>query len=216
MRIAGSLWSVPPDDQQARLESAVTAGLSAVHWDSADGRFARKGGFSSQKASQLVNSAPPIESEAHLMLSDPLQAIDAWAEFCSLIVVPIEISDPWSALRRIESRGARAGLAVSLETPLHTVPETSIPILVMAITPGRAGDPFADTARTRIRACRARGCHELVGVDGGVGPSQFEPLGEAGVTWVVSGGSLFDAADPRAWIERCQHQVGGPDLPTSA
>lgn len=207
MRVCGSLWSVPPEQQAPALAAAAAAGLTGVHWDATDGRFAAPGGFSSDAATALLGQVKGLYSEAHLMVNEPLGHIDRWAEFCSTIAVPWEITDPWSSLRRIEERGARPALAVSLETPLERIPSGSFDVLVMAITPGQAGAPFDDRAVDRVSTLRARGCHEWVGVDGGVGPEQFARLGLAGANWIVSGSSLFNADDVGTWISQCQHDL---------
>lgn len=208
MRIAGSLWLVPSEHQAGALAAAAAAGLTGVHWDTTDGQFAAPGGFSSDAAIALLEQVTGLNSEAHLMVNKPLAHIDQWAEFCSTIVVPFEITDPWSSLRRIEERGARPALAVSLETPLELIPTGAFDVLVMAITPGLAGSPFDDRAVDRISTLRARGCHEWVGVDGGVGPDQFVPLGQAGANWIVSGSSLFGADDVAGWLAQCRQDLG--------
>jgi ribulose-phosphate 3-epimerase len=204
MRICGSLWSVPADDQARALARAAEAGLTRVHWDSSDGQFATPGGFSSDDALSLLDKVGDMESEAHLMVNEPLQHIDAWADFCTTIAIPIEISDPWPSLRRIEARGARPAFAVSLETPLAHIPHGSFDVLAMAIPPGQAGSSFDPRAVDRVADLLGRRCHESIGVDGGVGPEQFTSLGLAGANWIVSGSSLFAAYDIGTWIDRCQ------------
>lgn len=211
MRIAGSLWLVPPDKQSSALGAAAAGGLEWVHWDSADGQFAAPGGFSSDAALTLLAQVSGLSSEAHLMVTEPLPLVDQWAEFCSTIAVPFEIEDPWSSLRRIEERGVRPALAVSLETPLELVPAGSFDVLVMAIKPGQAGSPFNQRALDRVAKLRERGCHESIGVDGGVGPEQFRALGLAGANWIVSGSSLFGADDVGAWLAQCQRSCPPPE-----
>lgn len=209
MRISGSMWSVPAGEQRERLAQAREAGLEVLHWDTTDGEFAAPGGFRWEQAADLIADAGGIESEAHLMLADPTDSIDRWADFCQTLIIPLEIADPWGAFSRIERRGIRPALAVSLHTPLESVPVGSFPVLVMAITPGEAGAPFDPAAVSRAAALSRRGCHEWVGVDGGVGPAHFDQLGPAGVNWVVSGGSLFGATDTAAWLRDCRSHFPG-------
>ncbi|MBA3019525.1 hypothetical protein [Propionicimonas sp.] len=207
MKICGSLWSIPPDEQARTLTRAAAAGLAWVHWDSTDGQFAAPGGFSSDAAQGLLEQVGGMNSEAHLMVNEPLQHIDPWAGFCTSIAIPFEIGDPWSALRRIEARGARPALAISLETPLELIPAGSFDVLVMAVVSGQAGSPFDHRAVDRAARLRERRCHEAIGVDGGVSPEQFKPLGLASVNWIVSGSSLFVADDVGTWISQCQRDV---------
>lgn len=203
MRISGSLWSVPTGDQPEQLSEAVQAGISAIHWDFADGTFARAGGFDAQSARRLLNQAAPVESEVHLMVQRPLEVIADWADFCSLVIVPLELDDTKEALDAITAHGAQPGVAVSLETPLEQVPP-NLPVLLMAITPGEAGQPFDSKVLKRVETLRAWGHNQLIGVDGGVGPAQFEALSDAGANWIVSGGSLFSAPEPAQWMDDCR------------
>jgi ribulose-phosphate 3-epimerase len=202
-RISGSLWSVAADEQAKKLDAAVSGGLPVVHWDTSDGVFAARGGFSPEGAARLLEAAPPVESEAHLMVAHPDEAIDAWAELCTIVVVPLETETAARALDKVAARGVQPAVAVSLETPLAEVP-ADLPVLLMAITPGQAGAPFDSRVLPRISELRARGRNPLIGVDGGVEPVQFERLANSGANWIVSGNSLFAATDPAAWLARCR------------
>jgi pentose-5-phosphate-3-epimerase len=203
MRITGSLWSVPAEEQARRLTGAAAAGLAVAHWDSTDGEFAVQGGFSPESARRVLDSSTPIESEAHLMLNDPRSSIPAWAEFCSQIVVPIEVELARQAVALIERLGRQPALAVSLQTSLREVP-ADYPILLMSIEPGQAGSAFEPAVIPRISELRERERNPLLGVDGGVGAAQFAELGRAGANWIVSGTSLFAAPDPAEWLRGCE------------
>lgn len=203
MRIAGSLWSVPPGEQSAQLGRALRAGLGAVHWDATDGVFAAAGGFAPPSALALLPADGPVVSEAHLMMRDPRAVVPAWLDFCSLIAVPVESEHASEAASMIEGRGGQPALAVSLETPLSSVP-TDYPVLLMSVVPGQAGSRFDPAVVARVAALRDRGRNPLIGVDGGVGPVHFTALARAGANWIVSGTSLFSAADQENWIVTCR------------
>jgi ribulose-phosphate 3-epimerase len=209
MRIAGSLWSVPAEQQGDQLSRVAAAGLGVVHWDASDGTFATAGGFTSGSAQRLLERAPGVTSEAHLMMHNPFREIPAWAEFCTTIVVPCEVEGAARALDRVEALGVRAGVAVSLPTPLDRVP-ADLPVLLMAIPPGEAGSPFDPAVVERVDALRQRGRNPLIGVDGGVGTDEFGVLAAAGANWIVSGTSLFGAPDPGAWLRRCARTFSPP------
>ena len=212
MRITGSLWSVPDEERAGRLTRATEAGLTVAHWDSTDGEFAVHGGFSPEAARRVLDDSAPIESEAHLMFNDPRAIIPAWAEFCSLVVVPIEVEHAMEAAALIENLGRQPALAVSLETPLRAVP-ADYPILLMSIQPGQAGSQFDGAVLGRISELRERARNPRLGVDGGVGPVQFAELSRAGANWIVSGTSLFASPDPAAWLRDCESafvDVGTP------
>lgn len=133
------------------------------------------------------------------MMHDPSAAIPEWAEFCTTIVVPLEIADASLAIDRIAALSVHPGIAVSLRTPLNAVP-ADLPVLLMAITPGRAGSPFDAKVLERVAILRERGRNPQIGVDGGVGTAQFAARAAAGANWVISGTSLFAAPDPGVWL----------------
>lgn len=205
-RLTGSLWSVPPAMQHRRLVDAAQAGIDAIHWDHTDGVFAPQGGFSAARAEELVTGSD-VESEAHLMVEDPVGELAAWARFCDLIIAPVEVGDPLVTLRAIEAVGSRPALAVSPDTDLSLVPRGDFAVLVMSVQPGHAGAAFRQGTVTRVRRLRDRGCHSLVGVDGGVSSGHLPDLAAAGADWIVSGTSLFGASGPRRWIDHARRSL---------
>lgn len=218
LRLAGSLWSVPEDEQAAALSRAAAAGLRVVHWDHTDGRFAAAGGFSPERAGALMAAVPDLRAEAHLMMVDALPVLDAFAEVCERVVVHAESATLHAALRRIERRGREPAVAVMLDTDLTTWRSQEVPLLVMSITPGRAGSRFDRAALDRIAAVRAAavrdtaGRSRAIGVDGGV---DADSAGEAirhGADWIVSGTALFGAPDPGAWLRGLPRPAHERDL----
>lgn len=207
-RLTGSPWSVPADEVERAVGAAVGAGLTHVHWDATDGLFASPGGFDAAVASAIAR-ATGARSEAHLMMYDPLPAIPEWARFCELIVIPVEIDGWRDAVRAIDASGATPALAVSPATALELVPEGGFPVLVMSVEPGDAGADFRPGTIERVRRLADRGCHAMVGVDGGVLPAHLPALASAGATWVVSGTSLFGAPDVREWLQQASQAMGG-------
>lgn len=210
MRISGSLWSVPTDEQCSRLRQVIDNGLTYVHWDTTDGTYAAPGGFSPTSAKQLLGNCPPVQSEAHLMMHDPLAAVDEWAGICALIAVPAEIEHLSRVVDRIHSHGIQAALAVSLRTRLPEVP-SDLPLLVMGITPGQSGHARHDPrASRRVAWLRDRGRNPLIGVDGDVRPESFSALAAAGANWIVSGSSLFSHPVPKDWLGTCRAAFAPP------
>ncbi len=218
-RLTGSLWSVPAGSQRELLAQAVAAGIDAIHWDTTDGIFAAEGGFSAEQARQLLDGLA-VESEAHLMLSDPLPRVGSWAGFCALVIVPVEAADPLAAMRAIEAAGSTAALAVSPDTDLGLVPAGDFPVLVMSVRPGQAGAPLDPRTFARVRQLSERGRHSRIGVDGGVAARDLARLSACGADWVVSGTALFGASDQRTWLEQARrsmapHHAGpGPEAGT--
>ncbi|GAA2726671.1 ribulose-phosphate 3-epimerase [Cellulomonas aerilata] len=196
--MAASLWSVPREQLEPEARRLAAAGLQRWHWDVADGRFAADGGFTPDDVARLTASTG-LPGEAHLMVTDPVGVVDGWTDVCSTVVVHAE-ADRWQeAVERIRTRGRRAAVAVSPGTPVDAVADldAGVGVLLMSITPGRAGEPFLPATLERLSALRGR---PLLGVDGGVTRELAHRCVAHGATWIISGSDLRRSADPTAWI----------------
>ncbi|HAM44979.1 MAG TPA: hypothetical protein DCM67_08185 [Propionibacteriaceae bacterium] len=203
MRIAGSLWSVPVADHVQALSAAIDDGLSVVHWDSSDGIFAAAGGFTPEAAASLLRQVPSVESEAHLMMHDPLPVIPAWAQFCRSITIPVEIEAAFRAVDLIATLGVQPCLAISPQTDLTRLPD-NIPVLLMSVQPGQAGSAFRPSTIDRVFQLHELDPTRLLGVDGGISPAHCVDLARVGAGWIVSGTSLFTAPSLREWLSQCR------------
>lgn len=197
MRVAGSLWSVPADEQRDTVVRLAARGLSRLHWDASDGLFAAAGGFAAERARELTLLGG-LAAEAHLMVSEPSREIDAWTDFCDVIYLHAEV-DGWSkAADRISRRGSRPGLAVRLESSVESLPD-DMPVLCMSITPGRAGSTFDRAVLARVRRLRELSPRRPISVDGGVTRSLVPDLADAGAEGVVVGTDLVSAGGVSRW-----------------
>ncbi|PZG40900.1 hypothetical protein C1I98_22450 [Spongiactinospora gelatinilytica] len=199
------MWSVPAGERLAEAVRLRDAGLTVLHWDLTDGVFARPGGFTADAARELT-ARTGLAAEAHLMVTRPLDHVDAWTGFCDLVVVHAEAYGWREAAARVEARGARPGLALSPGTPPTDAP-TELDVLVMSITPGHAGARFEDSALRSLRQARSSGLARMVGVDGGVTREAAMRAVAAGADWIVSGTALFGSRDPRAWLASVRRQA---------
>ena len=194
--IAASLWSVPELDQ---LDTAIRlrdAGVRRLHWDTTDGRFAAAGGFSPARAAELT-TATGMSAEAHIMAEQSARAVDAWTDFCDLVIVHAENGDWRAAAERIEKRGSRPGLALSPQTPASAVPG-DMAALCMAITPGQAGSAFNDDVLHKAAELHAASPGRSIGIDGGIKRQHAERAKDAGATWLVVGSDLVFGGEA-AW-----------------
>ncbi|WP_405150067.1 hypothetical protein OG589_16575 [Sphaerisporangium sp. NBC_01403] len=211
MRVAGSMWSVPPAARAGEAHRLREAGLEVLHWDTTDGVFAREGGFSVEAAAAMT-AETGLRAEAHLMVTDPLARLDAWTGFCELVVVHAEAEGWRAALDRIERRGSRPALALSPGTPATSVPSRELAVLTMSVVPGEAGATFDESALATVRALReaASGAPRLLGLDGGVTRDIGIRAAATGAGWLVSGTDLFRSPAPRAWLSDVRDAHGPP------
>ncbi|MFT4050681.1 MAG: hypothetical protein QM677_00345 [Microbacterium sp.] len=195
--VAGSLWSVPADRQLTEARRLADHGLSTLHWDMSDGRFATAGGFAPSRAAE-IGALTGMRGEAHLMTAAPEHEVDAWTECCELVIVHVEAPGWRRAVERIRRRGARAGVALSPRTSPSEVPD-DIDVLCMSVPPGAAGSTFDRDALKRIAALRARSDQRRVGVDGGVTRAVAEAAADAGADWLVVGTDLLSRDGTARW-----------------
>ncbi len=160
-----------------------------------DGRFAVSGGFTAERAAALTESTG-LAAEAHIMAVDPLEWVDAWTEFCRLVIVHVESRGWRRAVDRIVARGSEPGLALSPGTPARVVP-AGMTALLMSITPGDAGSAFDAGVLRKAATLNATG---RVGLDGGVQLRHVEAVATV-VDWVVVGTDLFSPGGAERWRE---------------
>ncbi len=200
--VAGSLWSVAMEERLQAAQRLRAAGLRRLHWDMSDGRFAHPGGFTAPDALALTE-ATGLAAEAHIMAADPLKEVDAWTEFCDLIVVHAETHNWQRAVDRIAARNCTPGLAISPETPSAAVP-SELAVLCMSITPGTAGSAFDDNVLTKLPPLRESSPTRRIGLDGGVQRRHVHRAQRAGATWLVVGTDLFCKDGERRWADTLQ------------
>jgi ribulose-phosphate 3-epimerase len=197
IEIAGSLWSVDLSRQEEVVARLRLHGLTRLHWDRSDGVFAAPGGFDADLARKL-SADGGMAAEAHLMTVDPVGEVDDWTDFCDLVYVHREVPGWRQALDRIERRGSRGGLAISVDTPLSQLP-AEVPVLCMSITPGRAGSAFDARVVARVEQLRAASGERRISVDGGVTRSLVETIARAGANGAVVGTDLVAVGGAHRW-----------------
>jgi ribulose-phosphate 3-epimerase len=175
-----------------------TVGLTRLHWDVTDGVFAPEGGFGPAEALALAE-ATGTSAEAHLMVTDARATVDAWTELCDTVVVHAESNNWRAAVRRIESRGVVATVALSPGTPASVAGD--LPVLCMSVKPGHGGSPFDHTALNKIAQLSESHPGRPVGVDGGVTRAIAREAFAAGATWVVVGTDLFGDGGAERWAD---------------
>lgn len=190
----------------------LLSGLSAVldqpcpwlHLDIMDGHFVPNLSFGPATVQSLRRAAPDLFFDTHLMLQNPHQFVDAFADAGSdLICFHIEPSVPVrDTLRHIQARGLQCGLALNPATPAEAIRPFLKDIdlvLVMTVWPGFGGQSFIDDCLPKISQLRRwreeDGSPFRIEVDGGINPQTLQQCKVAGADTFVAGTAFFkDAA----------------------
>ncbi|MGD0726471.1 MAG: hypothetical protein ABSB63_13015 [Spirochaetia bacterium] len=191
-------------DEVARLEEA---GLDFVHLDFFDGYFVPDVGFSPRTIGAL-RALTRLPFEVHMGVAEPARFIPALIDAgANLILFHVESSRmPFETVFSIQMLKARAGVALSLGTPLGTLEPLmgrvdAVLILSRVTGEGTKGASFDPAAIPRVRAARAMadagtGSCEIQ-VAGGVNRTNAAALVAAGATTLTLGAGIYAAANMR-------------------
>ena len=156
--------------------------------------------------------------DVHVMLADSNDWIDRLVEAGGdmLTVHRQFCHDVSTALGRIRSRGARAGLALELRDPIsaETLPlELVDRLLVMGTEIGIKGCDLHPETPARVQQilqiCCQTGCRPEIIVDGGIRRTTVPRLVRAGADGVVPGSLVFGESDPCAALRWIRAQPTG-------
>lgn len=180
----------------AQLEAC---GIEMLHYDVMDGVFVKSITYGAQILSAM-NAVSDIFMDVHLMTVNPINLIDDFADAgADMITFHVESeSNPAETVRKIKSRGLRAGVSVKPATP----PEALLPflntadmLLIMTVEPGKGGQSFMADMLPKIRFLREKGFTGDIQVDGGITDKTAPRCVEAGANTLVAGTYLFRADD---------------------
>lgn len=187
---------------------ALDAGCSMLHADVMDGHFAKNITLSPDFI-RVVKSAAKLPVDAHLMVTDPDNYLDALTsaevDYISLHLETINVN-AFRLMRKIKDAGCKFGLVLNPATPLsaaeHLLAETDL-LTIMTVDVGYAGQPFIAAMLEKIAMAKRlqteKGYSYIIQVDGGCGPKTYQELWQAGATAFVMGSSgLFGRADTLA------------------
>ncbi len=169
-----------------------------VQIDMMDGLFVPS---TSITAAELATVKTTVRSEAHLMVKNPEDWLEAAAMFgCEEILFHFEaVADPIAVIKLLRDTDFRVGLAVNPETRVSDIIDLAglvDSIMFMAVNPGFYGAPFIPEVMDNIRELRSLRPALDIGVDGGIKLSNAMLSRDAGADYVCVGSAIFKAEDP--------------------
>ena len=139
----------------------------------------------------------------HLMTESPtVWAHDAIAAGADTVIMSTNTSGLRAAIRAVRAAGRRAGVALNPESSvaiLKPILREIDEVMIMAVTPGAAGQEFNDACLHKISVLAATrkkyGLKYLISVDGGINADTAQKCWAAGADLLVSGSYLAHSND---------------------
>lgn len=206
VEIAPSILSADFTRLGQQIEEVERAGASYIHVDVMDGHFVPNltiGPF----IVEWVRKTTKLPIDAHLMIENPDDFIDAFAEAGAdmISVHPEATYHLHRTVGHIRQAGCRPGVVLNPATPLAMIEEILDDVdyvLLMSVNPGFGGQRFIPSSIDKIKRLRdlidRRGSQARIEVDGGIGPETAAAVTAAGAEILVAGSAIFGKPDPAA------------------
>ncbi len=186
------------------IKRIIQGGAQYLHFDVMDGHFVPNISFGIPVL-QSIKDQYGLINDVHLMISDPLKYIDAFAEAgADIINVHYEaLADDLqrrSAIARIHHWGKKAGMtikpATNVDVLLPYLKDLHL-VLIMSVEPGFGGQSFMMDSLEKISFLRhyidTHDLTTLIEIDGGINAETGRLARTAGADILVAGSYLFSA-----------------------
>ena len=219
--IAPSILSADGSRLGDEITAVEAAGADWIHIDVMDGHFVPNLTIGPGLIASL-RKATRLPFDIHLMIENPEQYIDAFAEAGSdWITIHVEATvHLHRTVALIRERGLRAGVSLNPATPLVQI-EPILPdidlLLIMTVNPGFGGQKFIEGSLPRIREAkemiRTLAPKVLLEVDGGVTLQNIRTIADAGADVLVAGSAIFGSGDYAETIGAMKALLTAPTVP---
>lgn len=198
------------------IKSCTDAGIQWLHCDIMDGHFVPNISYGPMIVETARKSAPDTFIDTHLMIENPDQYIEAFADAGSdLISVHYEACPHLHrTIQNIQNHGCMTGVvinpATAIEQILPIMPDVDL-VLLMSVNPGFGGQKFIDRTFEKLKALNfikeQHGYNFLIQIDGGVGLNNIQQLVQDGADVLVAGSSVFKADDIENRIDQLMEKA---------
>jgi ribulose-phosphate 3-epimerase len=199
------------EEEVFRKKLGIVAELGAeiLHVDFADGSWLARPNFCSWP--QLMASG--IKFEAHLMVNNPLLALQAGADKAIRVIIQAECVTPEKA-KILKSAYPNLEFVISVvaETPLETLTPYAVlgfkSFQLLAVPPGESGQVQDSNTIARIKKIKSVFPDCNLEVDGGVNENNLGALFTAGANRFAVSSALFSAPDIKEKYKFLKNLIG--------
>jgi ribulose-phosphate 3-epimerase len=213
-KIAPSILSADFGKLAEEIAAVEAAGADLIHIDIMDGHFVPNITIGPGVVASL-RKATKLPFDVHLMIENPEQYIEAFAEAGSdVITVHVEASRHLHRiLTRIRELGVKAGVSLNPATPLGQIEPVLNDLdilLIMTVNPGFGGQKFIGSVLPKIRNAKEIVSYlapqVLIEVDGGITLDNIRSVADAGADIFVAGAAVFGSGDYAQTIEAMKNK----------
>ncbi len=183
-----------------QVREAEAGGAQRIQIDVMDGHFVPNITMGPMVV-EAVRRSTTLPLEAHLMITNPQDYIEAFAHAgADVIIVHQEVCPHLHRIiQQIKATGKQAGVALNPSTPeitLHEVLSLLDLVLVMTVNPGFGGQDFIPETLPKLLRLRQSinrlGLRCDLEVDGGIHESTASSVVQAGATLLVAGSAIYN------------------------
>lgn len=196
--ILPSVLDVPREKIQQYIDD-ISPYVEGISFDIMDGKFVPPTSFTLDEVSGY--KVPGI-MEVHLMVENPEQYINGYAEIGADIITVHNESEQDSLLDNLDTihqLGCKTSLALKPKTQAQDVPaevwQKVDVALIMSVEPGWGGQSFMPEVLEKVKWIRSQYPSMDVNIDGGINADTAPLAIEAGCNYLVSGSYLYKSSD---------------------
>ena len=203
IKIAPSVLSADFWRLAEQIERIEASGVEYLHLDIMDGCFVPNISYGPMIL-RAIRSHSKLFFDTHLMINEPDRYLEDFAAAgADLLTVHVEAcTHLHRTVQKIKSLGLKAGVALNPATSLDSITEI-LPaldmVLLMSVNPGFSGQKFIPSVlkkASRLRAMiREAELSVDIEMDGGITMENAAAAVKSGVNVLVSGNTVFAAAD---------------------